>query len=410
MSACNTGLTVVDLPVGGVSVLSSTATKGCIKIPAATSAPADYLVIASNTNATPDVLGDFIFKSDEGETVPADESFPQQFGGLGAQRCSAGDEHRSGRNADQVRDPFSRDGAAPAAAAGCAARLQGAECRAPDAAVSKRQAIPAVGDQTTFKVPGQTNACTNFTTVTAAVTYINDKVIIYNDVTSPSNGFTATDYQQIGDEFSSLIYPTDVSYFGTPLDQDNNGRIIIVYTPQVNKLTPANNASFVGGFFFAGDLFPSTPPTPGAFACAQSNMAEMFYVLAPDPDGTINSNKRSTATVRQGTRGTIAHEFQHMINASGRIRVPSYRISGGYMLDEALAHFAEDRLSRPLAAGECGAGAGGQRYGRDLAEVSWSGRSRHRPPLARTRSRSAEGSEHDRPVRSNDRSRMAKTI
>jgi len=173
------------------------------------------------------------------------------------------------------------------------------------------------------------------------VQYINDKVIIYTDVAAPANGFTATDYQQIGDEFSTLIYPTDVSYFGTPLDLDNNSRIIILYTPEVNKLTSAGAQGFVGGFFWAGDLFPVSE-------CPQSNLAEMFYVLAPDPTGSINNNVRSTTSVRQGTRGTIAHEFQHMINASERIRSPISQPFEDVWLDEGLAHFAEDAVGRAI--------------------------------------------------------------
>jgi hypothetical protein len=344
VAVCNTGLTVVDLPVGGVSLLSSAATKGCIKIPAATSAPADYLVIAANTNIQPDIIGDFVFKSDEGETVPATNLFPSN-SVVSASIASAA----QGSDLGAMQIKFETR----------LRTLERRQLRLPDAQhayrdrIAQRQtrlslsvAIPAIGDQTTFRVPGQDSACTKFTTITAAVTYVNEKVIIYNDVVSPPNGFTATDYQQIGDEFRDLIYPTDVSYFGTPLDQDNNGRVIILYTPQVNKLTPPNNASFVGGFFFAGDLFPTTAPA-GQFACPQSNQAELFYVLAPDPDGVFN-NKRTTATVRQGTRGTIAHEFQHMINASNRIRSPIDQPLEDVWLDEALAHFAEDAVGRAV--------------------------------------------------------------
>jgi hypothetical protein len=344
VSVCNTGLTVVDLPVGGVSVLSSSATQGCIKIPAAASAPADYLVIAANTNAVPDIVGDYVFKSDEGETVPATNLFPSN------SVVSAAGVAAPGPSADL--------GAMQAKFETHLRMMERRLLRLPDAqrafrnGIAERQtrlsvssAIPAIGDTIAFKVPAQTDACNKFTTVTAAVTYINDKVIIYNDVASPANGFTATDYQQIGDEFSTLIYPTDVSYFGTPLDLDNNGRIIILYTPEVNKLTPANNSSFVGGFFFAGDLFPTTAPA-GQFACPQSNVAELFYVLTPDPNGTINNNPRTTAKVRQGTRGTIAHEFQHMINASNRIRSPIDQPFEDVWLDEALSHFAEDAVGR----------------------------------------------------------------
>lgn len=345
-SECNTGLTVVDLAVGGVRTLTATETKGCIKIPAATSGPADYLIIPANTNPTPDVVGNYTFKSDEGETVPSTTLFPNNsiFASTApsAQLTPAGDlgaaqygfehrlrleERRSLRIPDAQRAYHSRQ-------------------TAKDLRFSVSSAIPAVGDQTNFKVPGQTNSCTNFTTITAQVMFVNDKTIIYEDITAPPNGFTVTDYQEIGAEFSSLIYPTDVSYFGTPLDEDNNGgRIIILYTPTINKLTPSGQSNLVGGFFFAGDLFAATGSTQGDH-CAESNVAELFYVLVPDPDGTINNNKRSVATVRQGTRGTIAHEFQHMINASERIRSPILQEFEDVWLDEALAHFAEDAVGR----------------------------------------------------------------
>jgi hypothetical protein len=203
-------------------------------------------------------------------------------------------------------------------------------------------AIPAVGDKTSFKVP---KTCSNFTTVTATVRYISTRAIIYTDDAAPPGGFADSDFQAIGTEFDTLIYPTDTDYFGTPLDLDNNQRVIILYTPEVNKLTPAGNSGgFVGGFFFGGDLFPSS----GAGSCAQSNVGELFYVLAPDPNGVINGNKRTTADVRQGTRGTIAHEFQHMINASERIRSPIVQELEDVWLDEALAHFAEDLNGRVL--------------------------------------------------------------
>jgi hypothetical protein len=346
VSSCSTGPTTVDLVSGGVGVLSANATKGCIKVPAAPSAPADYLVIPANTNSIPDVVGDYMLRSDEGETVPANNLIPSNtvttadrtpvtaVGDLGAVQF---------RFESRLRLEERRELRLPDAQRAYHARFAGGQQR-----FSVSSAIPAIGDKLNFKVPQQEDACNKFTTITAAVQYINDKTIIYTDVAAPTGGFTATDYQQIGDEFANLIYPTDVSYFGTPLDLDANGRIIILYTPEVNKLTPSGQTSFVGGFFFAGDLFPATPPNPGDFACKQSNVAELFYLLAPDPDGTINNNRRSTANVRQGTRGTIAHEFQHMINASERIRSPIEQPFENVWLDEALAHFAEDAVGRAL--------------------------------------------------------------
>ena len=72
VSACAAGVTTVDLPVGGFRELGA----GCIKIPAATSAPADYLVIPANTNSIPDIVANYVIKSDEGETVPSNNVIP----------------------------------------------------------------------------------------------------------------------------------------------------------------------------------------------------------------------------------------------------------------------------------------------------------------------------------------------
>ena len=347
VAVCNTGLTVVDLAVGGFRELSSTATSGCIKIPAATSAPADYVVITANVDSARDMIGNYVFKSDEGETVPSNNLIPsnnvfEASSGLAA--SAVGDLGATQiRFETRLRLTQRRELSLPDAQRAWRSRMVDHPLR-----YSVSVAIPAVGDQSTFKVPSQDHPCTQFTTITAKVQYINDKVIIYSDVASPSGGFSATDFQQIGDEFANLIYPTDVSYFGTPLDLDNNARVIILYTPEVNKLTESGNTtSFVGGFFWAGDLFdPNLPVNQGG--CPQSNFGELFYVLAPDPTGTINGNARSTAMVRQGTRGTIAHEFQHMVNASERIRSPIPQNLEQVWLDEALAHFAEDAVGRAI--------------------------------------------------------------
>ncbi|HUQ20425.1 MAG TPA: Ig-like domain-containing protein [Gemmatimonadaceae bacterium] len=337
VSVCNTGLTVVDLAPGGVRMLSSTSTQGCIKVPAATSAAADYLVIPANLNSAPDVFGQFTFKSDEGEVVPGNQFLANSISGTDAFGAASVSDFGARQISfeNRLRLAERRDLSMSAAQAAYRDRDKAGALR-----YEQSVAIPAIGDHTTFRVPSQDHPCSQFTTITAEVKFINDKTIIYSDITSPAGGFTGTDYQQIGDEFANLIYPTDVAYFGTPLDDDKNGRVIILYTPEVNKLTPSGNpSSFVGGFFWAGDLV-------GTGDCAQSNTAELFYLLTPDPTGQFNGNIRNTTTVRQGTRGTIAHEFQHMINASNRIASPIEQEFEDSWLDEGLSHFAEDAVGR----------------------------------------------------------------
>jgi len=340
VASCTAGPVVIDLAVGQVKVVTATESKGCIKF-ATTGAASQYIVVAANSNPTPDVLATFVLKSDEGEVVPNTSLLANPY------RVSASLVVPAPPSADALQLAFEsklrlkeraelniRD----AQRAYRARAVQLSHLR-----TSLSVSIPSIGDKATYKVPA---SCKDFTTVTATAQYISNKAIIYTDDAAPPGGFTATDFQDIANEFDNLIYPTDLAYFGTPLDLDNNGRVIILYTPVVNKLTPAGNpGGFVGGFFFAGDLFPVTA-APDQISCAQSNFAEIFYVLAPDPNGTINGNVRTTSTVRQGTRGTIAHEFQHMINASNRIASPIDQGFEDTWLDEGLSHFAEDVTGR----------------------------------------------------------------
>jgi hypothetical protein len=72
----------------------------------------------------------------------------------------------------------------------------------------------------------------------------------------------------------------------------------------------------------------------------------MFYMLAPDPAGAVNGNKRRTGFVDTITTATIAHEFQHLINASRRLYVNTAArdIDEAVWLNEGLSHIAEELL------------------------------------------------------------------
>jgi hypothetical protein len=166
-------------------------------------------------------------------------------------------------------------------------------------------------------------------------------VVIYEDLNNPAGGFTTAEYQSIADEFDAKIYPTDVANFGTPTDLDQNGKVIILYTRAVNEMTPAGANFIIGGFYYSRDLFPRTAQ-PGFRPCPTSNYGEMFYMLAPDPTGTINQHVRSKTFVRQSTLSTTAHELQHLINASRRLYVNNAPDFETVWLDEGLAHVAEE--------------------------------------------------------------------
>jgi hypothetical protein len=199
-----------------------------------------------------------------------------------------------------------------------------------------------LGDLIKLNVNGN-DPCTNAVYHTARVVAISDKAIILSDTLNPANGFTTADFQRFAARFDTLVYPLDVANFGEPLDIDKNGHIAILFTRAVNELTPSKSNSYVGGFAFSRDLFPTTA-TARAQACPASNQGEYFYMLAPDPTGVVNGNVRTVGFVDSATVPVLAHEFQHLINASRRLYVNNSPVFEEKWLDEGLAHTAEELL------------------------------------------------------------------
>ncbi len=328
--------------------MTFSAASGGLSIPAS-SGSAQFAVILGNSNVNAGTVGSYGVHGDwltPSVQIPVADVFPPIQHPLVVPGTVSRGEQFEAQLRNFERTGLPRPGGRRSGGTGAAAS---ANVLTPSRAVS---AAPAVGSTMSLKVltPAgfggvSAKACDagSSTTTLGMVRYVSTHAIVVSDVNSPAGGFTDADFKSIGDEFDQMIYPTDVGYFGTPTDIDNNGHIIIYYTPAVNKLTPAGSASksgYVGGFFFAGDLYP-----PTSAGCLSSNLGEIFYLLAPDPSG-VNGNSFSTAFVRQITRGTVAHEFQHMINSGNRYISPSVVNFEATWLDEGLAHFAEEAVGR----------------------------------------------------------------
>ncbi|HEU4556803.1 MAG TPA: hypothetical protein VFS20_03100, partial [Longimicrobium sp.] len=192
---------------------------------------------------------------------------------------------------------------------------------------------PAVGALMTLNVA--LSSCSNPVFRTGRVRSVGTRVIIIADTTNPSDGFTQADYEGLAETFDTLVYPAVTGSFGTPGDLDGNGRVIAFYTTAINAMTPPSSNSYVGGLFHSRDLL-------GAAQCPTSNLGEMFYLLAPDPSGTINGNQRSVAFVRRVTVSALGHEFQHLVNASRRLNA-GYNLEQVW-LNEGLSHVAEELI------------------------------------------------------------------
>lgn len=174
----------------------------------------------------------------------------------------------------------------------------------------------------------------------ARVAALTSGTIILEDLSNPQGGFTDDEYHAFAMTMDTLVMPVDTQAFGAPTDIDGNGRIAILFTRAVNELTPrGSGGGVVLGFFFSRDLLPRTST---AGTCPGSNVAEMFYVLVPDPTGQL-SDVRTKDFVQSVTRSAIAHELQHLINSSRRLYVNTRAApSEETWLNEGLSHVAEE--------------------------------------------------------------------
>ena len=194
------------------------------------------------------------------------------------------------------------------------ARLQAAKttARASRASFASVPTVPGnvkVGDVLNIRVPNRntSSTCTNFIPIAATVKIIGQRGIFLEDNANPTGGFSAADYQSLSDQFDAKIYATDVAYFGAPTDFDNNTRVVIVLTKEVNKIE-----NLLGQVFFA-DLFPDE--------CPSSNDGEFFYGRTPDPSGTAGA-AYTVADALLDAPIIIAHEFTHLIQIGRRITYP----------------------------------------------------------------------------------------
>jgi hypothetical protein len=205
--------------------------------------------------------------------------------------------------------------------------------------------LPAVGSLLTVNAQAR-EACSNAIARTGEVMAVSQGAIVLADTARPANGFTQSDFQHFAVAYDTLVTRVVYRNFGQPTDLDDNNRVVLFFTPEVNRLTTAGSERFVGGFFYSRDLFPRTS-TPRLQACPTSNVGEVLYLMVPDPAGTINSNVRTVDFVRRTAVATIAHELQHLVNAARRIHI--LQLSGPQIfeevwLNEGLSHMAEELL------------------------------------------------------------------
>jgi hypothetical protein len=176
----------------------------------------------------------------------------------------------------------------------------------------------------------------NFTVVTGHLRYEGTHTLLYVDERTLPSILSDEEAEEIGQAFDASIYGIDRDAFGNESDINGDGKVAILMTEEVNDL-PEAPGSIILGFFLPNDLIPNYV-SPGV-----TNGMEIFYTMVPDPAiGGVDWKTRSI----QSIKGTLAHEFQHMIMFNYRVLVYGKGYLGNYMeelwINEALSHVAED--------------------------------------------------------------------
>jgi uncharacterized protein YjdB len=178
--------------------------------------------------------------------------------------------------------------------------------------------------------------------VSARVVYVGPRAIVLEDNAGVLAGKIDADLIALAKDFEDVSFPLLLN-FGDPLaydaQTDNNGRIIMLFTPQVN--TAGVNLL---GFVSSCDFFPpSADPVVSA-----SNLAEIFYARAVTDTSPTNTSLNSRVGWKRQMPSTLIHESKHITSYAERFADPLPALNEQIWLEEATAQLASEMYGRAL--------------------------------------------------------------
>ncbi|TVP77795.1 MAG: hypothetical protein EA352_02960 [Gemmatimonadales bacterium] len=163
------------------------------------------------------------------------------------------------------------------------------------------------GDTVTVRFPeiddNLTVNCTDFEDIHAVVRVRSDHFFVLEDLENPSGGYTEEDFRDAAAFLESTTRPRLEEHFGSFTDLDDNGRVVLVFTQEVNRLGPL-------GFVNPLDFFTSDE-------CPASNGGEFLFNQVPDPQGSVGRQVSRSEAVK-GLNSLNAHELTHVIQSGRR--------------------------------------------------------------------------------------------
>lgn len=167
---------------------------------------------------------------------------------------------------------------------------------------------------------------------------------------------------EIANTFDTKIYPTDTRLFGAEPNPgvDGDPHVVLLLSPAVGNYGTDTTL----GYFSQRDEFVATPDAPPIFQ--HSNAQEMLYI----------SSRIVLTGSEEDYMGTVAHEFQHMINFNQKVLIGKNRQSDDLWIDEGMAMYAIEANGYGLRTGGRVLGDHVKRYQQEPGSyslVDWDG-------------------------------------
>lgn len=205
------------------------------------------------------------------------------------------------------------------------------------ASVAKQQVrAPQVGQVENFRMLSSISSLRDYVELEGELRCIGTHILWYVDTALPKRGeVTDDDVSRLCARFDAMVVD-EYALFGEASDVNEDGRVAVLMSPQVNRLGRAGGG-LITGFFLAGDLYPRSAGNP------LSNEREMIYVLAPDSEGAHGTPISRDLALNNLIPAVLPHELQHAISYNQHVLVQGGRPEEAW-LNEGLAHLAEDLL------------------------------------------------------------------
>lgn len=194
---------------------------------------------------------------------------------------------------------------------------------------------PAVsaGDNRTFKVLSSLSSSSNTVTVTATAECVGSNVALYVDDRVGQDMLSDADVSALCSQFDRDA-GREQELFGSVSDVNGDGKVVALFTPQVNQLG-AQGGGIITGFFTANDLYPNSAGN------AASNYMEILYIMVPDPAGRYGVNVSREFAMSNLLPSVLVHELQHAISYNQHVFVAGGASERAW-LNEGMSHLAED--------------------------------------------------------------------